>query len=92
MTREEYISVCSKYSDYLNLTGNGSCYIKGAITLSDYQVTGVVYKDFLMQIVMKFIVKFGISVIVQIKRQFKPTQNFVMHTPKKILKSIYNFL
>lgn len=47
MTKDEYISVCSKYSDYLNLKGNGSCYIKGAITLSDYQVTGIVYEDFL---------------------------------------------
>lgn len=46
MTREEYISVCSKYSDYLNLTGDGCCYIKGAITLLYYQVTGIVYKDF----------------------------------------------
>lgn len=39
MTREEYISICSKYSDYLNMTGNGDCYIKGAITMGEYHVT-----------------------------------------------------
>lgn len=46
MTKAEYISICSKYSDYLNLTDNGSCYIKGAIILCDYQVTSIIYEDF----------------------------------------------
>lgn len=44
MTRDEYISVCSKYSDYLNLTGSGACYIKGAITFGLYQVTDMTYE------------------------------------------------
>ena len=44
MTREEYISVCSKYSDYLNMTGSGDCYIKGAITFGLYQVTAITYE------------------------------------------------
>ena len=45
MTREEYISVCKKYSEYLNLTGSGDCYIKGAITMGLFQVTTVTYED-----------------------------------------------
>lgn len=45
MTRDEYISVCSKYSDYLNMTGSGACYIKGAITFGLYQVTDITYED-----------------------------------------------
>ena len=45
MTKDEYISVCEKYSDYLNMTGSGDCYIKGAITMGEYQVTTVTYKD-----------------------------------------------
>lgn len=45
MTKDEYISVCSKYSDYLNMTGSGTCYIKGSITMGEYQVTGVTYED-----------------------------------------------
>lgn len=45
MTREEYIEVCSKYSEYLNMTGSGDCYIKGAITMCEYQVTTVTYED-----------------------------------------------
>lgn len=45
MTKDEYISVCLKYSDYLNLTGSGTCYIKGAITIGEYQVTDVTYED-----------------------------------------------
>lgn len=44
MTKDEYISVCLKYSDYLNLTGSGTCYIKGSITMGEYQVTDVTYK------------------------------------------------
>ena len=43
MTKEEYISVCSKYSDYLNMTGSGTCYIKGSITMGIFQVTDVTY-------------------------------------------------
>lgn len=45
MTKDEYISVCSKYSDYLNMTGSGACYIKGAITLGIFQVTDITYED-----------------------------------------------
>ena len=45
MTRHEYAEVCKKYSDYLNMTGSGDCYIKGAITLGIYQVTTFTYKD-----------------------------------------------
>lgn len=45
MTKDEYISVCSKYSDYLNMTGSGACYIKGAITMGEYQVTDIIYDD-----------------------------------------------
>lgn len=45
MTRDDYISVCKKYSDYLNLTGSGDCYIKGAITMGLFQVTTVTYED-----------------------------------------------
>ena len=45
MTKEEYISVCKKYSEYLNLTGSGDCYIKGAITMGLFQVTTVTYED-----------------------------------------------
>ena len=44
MTKDEYISVCSKYSDYLNMTGRGTCYIKGAITMGEYQVTTITYE------------------------------------------------
>ena len=44
MTKDEYISVCTKYSDYLNLTGSGDCYIKGAITMGLFQVTTVTYE------------------------------------------------
>lgn len=43
MTKDEYIEVCSKYSEYLCLTDNGVCYIKGAIKLSENQVTAVEY-------------------------------------------------
>ena len=45
MTRDEYISVCSKYSDYLNMTGGGTCYIKGAITIGIFEVTDITYED-----------------------------------------------
>lgn len=45
MTREEYISVCSKYSDYLNMTGSDDCYIKSAIIMSEYQVTTITYEE-----------------------------------------------
>ena len=45
MTKDEYISVCEKYSDYLNLTGSGTCYIKGYITMGEYQVTDVTWKN-----------------------------------------------
>lgn len=45
MTRNEYIEVCEKYSSYLNMTGSGTCYIKGAITMGEYQVTDITYKD-----------------------------------------------
>lgn len=45
MTKDEYISVCSKYSDYLNMTGSGTCYIKGSITMGEYQVIDVTYED-----------------------------------------------
>lgn len=45
MTKDEYISVCSKYSDYLYMTGSGDCYIKGAITMGLFQVTTVTYED-----------------------------------------------
>lgn len=44
MTKDEYISVCKKYSDYLNLTGSGDCYIKGAVTMGVFQVTTVTYE------------------------------------------------
>ena len=43
MTKDEYIRVCSKYSEYLNLKGRGKCYIKGAIPMCEYQVTSVTY-------------------------------------------------
>ena len=45
MTKDEYISVYSKYSDYLHLTCSGDCYIKGVITIGIYQVTAVTWKD-----------------------------------------------
>ena len=45
MTRDEYIEVCSKYSEYLNMTGSGACYIKGAITMGEYLVTDINYES-----------------------------------------------
>jgi hypothetical protein len=45
MTKDEYISVCLKYSDYLNMTGCGDCYIKGSITMGLFQVTAVTWED-----------------------------------------------
>ena len=45
MTRDEYEEVCKKFPDYLNLTGSGSCYIKGAPTFGLYQVTDIAYED-----------------------------------------------
>jgi hypothetical protein len=45
MTREEYVEVCEKYSDYLNMTGSGDCYIKGAITMGEYHVTTTTYDN-----------------------------------------------
>jgi len=44
MTREEYEGVCKKFPDYLNLTGSGTCYIKGAVTFGIYQVTDITYE------------------------------------------------
>lgn len=44
MTRDEYEEVCKKYPDYLNMTGSGDCYIKGAITMGEYQVTTITYE------------------------------------------------
>ena len=44
MTRDEYVEVCTKYSDYLNMTGSGDCYIKGAITMGEHQVTTITYE------------------------------------------------
>ena len=43
MTKDEYKAVCSKYSEYLHLTGSGACYIKGSITMGEYQVTDVTW-------------------------------------------------
>ena len=45
MTRDEYVEVCKKYSDYLNMTGGGDCYIKGAIMMGEYQVTTITYEE-----------------------------------------------
>ena len=44
MTRDEYEEVCKKYPDYLNLTGSGTCYIKGAATFGLYEVTDIIYE------------------------------------------------
>lgn len=45
MTRDEYEEICKKFPDYLNLTGRGTCYIKGAITIGIFEVTDIVYED-----------------------------------------------
>jgi hypothetical protein len=44
MTRDEYEEVCKKFPDYLNLTGSGTCYIKGAATFGLYEVTDIIYE------------------------------------------------
>jgi hypothetical protein len=44
MTRAEYEEVCKKFPDYLNLTGSGTCYIKGAATFGLYEVTDIIYE------------------------------------------------
>jgi hypothetical protein len=43
MTREEYREICSKYSAYLKLCGDDSCYIRGCVDLAEYQVTDFSY-------------------------------------------------
>lgn len=45
MTKDEYIEICKKYPEYLNMTGSGDCYIKGEVTMGLFQVTTVNYEN-----------------------------------------------
>lgn len=93
MTKDEYISVCSKYSDYLNMTGRGTCYIKGAITLGIFQVIDITYEDCIIDN-NKIICKIWYKCYSPDKNtiQTKPKICYYANTKKEFEKKIQEFI
>jgi hypothetical protein len=94
MTRAEYEEVCKKFPDYLNLTGSGSCYIKGAITMGIFQVTDIAYEDRIVDfnnVIGKIWYKCYYSTI-QKNIQTKPRFCYYAKTKEEFEKKIQEFI